>query len=386
MKVKDLRIREIFATNARKTIEVELETEKGKVKSSVPFGTSKGKYEVKQLETNQALNKFSFIRRAFISKEFSEQKEVDDFLRIIDKTENFEFIGGNVALAISSAFLKGFALAEGKEIFEFLSEKPTIPKPVCNVAGGWKGQSDIQEYLLLPIHQESFKEIIEKISEVYLQLGKKLKENDKNFNFGKNIESAWLTSLHPEKVLSLLSKFSDENLKIGLDIAASQIWDGEYYVYSNGEKLTATEQLMFVADLAERYPIIYIEDPFQEDDFVSFSALTSRLENKLIVGDDIYASNLKRLKSGLEIKATNAIIIKPNQIGTISDVIELVKFAKKNKIVTIVSHRSAETDDALICHLACGLNCDYVKIGIAGERIFKINEMIRIEEKLKESS
>jgi enolase len=382
VKVKDLRIREILATNAEKTIEVELETEKGRVKSSVPFGTSKGKYEVKQLEAEKAISKFGLIKRAFLSKEFSDQKEVDDFLRIIDKSENFEFIGGNVALAVSSVFLKGFALAEGKEVFEYLSEKPTIPKPVCNVAGGWKGQSNIQEYLVLPIHQEKFFESIESIAQVYFELGKKLKENDKNFNFGKNIESAWLTNLHHEKVLSILSKILGENLKIGLDLAASQLWNGENYVYLSGEKLTPTEQAIFVMDLAERYPIIYIEDPFHEDDFISFSALTTRLGNKLVVGDDLYASNPKRLRMGIESKATNGIIIKPNQVGTISDVIELVKIAKRSRMTTIISHRSAETDDALICHLACGLNCDYIKIGIAGERIFKINEMIRIEEKL----
>jgi enolase len=382
VKVKDLRIREILATNAEKTIEVELETEKGKVKSSVPFGTSKGKYEVKQFDAKQAINKFSLIKRAFLSKEFSDQKEVDDFLRIIDKSENFEFIGGNVALAISSAFLKGFALAEGKEVFEYLSEKPTIPKPVCNVAGGWKGQSNIQEYLVLPVHQEKFFESIESIAQVYLKLGKKLKENDKKFNFGKNIESAWLTNLHHEKVLSILSKNLEENLRIGLDLAASQLWDGENYVYLDGEKLTPIEQSVFIMDLIERYPITYIEDPFHEDDFISFSALTTRLGNKLVVGDDLYASNPKRLRIGIENKATNGIIIKPNQVGTISDVIELVRIAKRNRMATIISHRSAETDDALICHLACGLNCDYIKIGIAGERIFKINEMIRIEEKL----
>jgi enolase len=254
------------------------------------------------------------------------------------------------------------------------------------VAGGWKGQSDIQEYLLLPVHQESFSESIEKIANAYLQLGAEIKKIDKSFSFGKNIESAWLTSLHPEKILGLLSKFTDENLKIGLDMAASQIWDGMHYTYSNGEKLTTTEQLLFVFDLTERYPIVYVEDPFHEDDFTSFSALTSRLENKLVVGDDLYASNPSRFKNGIDMKATNAMIIKPNQIGTISDVIELVKLAKKNKVATIISHRSGETDDALICHLACGLNCDFIKLGIAGERIFKINEMIRIEESLKKIS
>jgi enolase len=382
MRVKNLKIRQIFASNAEKTIEVELETERGKVRSSVPIGTSKGKYEVKYLPISQVLGQFSFIRRFFRSKEFSDQKEIDNFLRIIDKSKNFEIIGGNLALAISSAFLKAFALAEGKEVFEYLSEKPSIPKPICNVAGGWKGQSDIQEYLILPVHQESFSHSIEIISKAYFQLGKKLKEVNKNFNWGKNLESAWLTNLKFEKVLELIEKIINENFKIGLDVAASQLWNGECYVYSNGEKLSSTEQISLMEELARKYSIIYLEDPFHEDDFISFSTLTSRLPNKLVVGDDLYASNPERFRAGIENKLTSGIIIKPNQIGTISDVIELVELAKRNKIITIFSHRSGETDDSLICHLACGLNSDYIKIGIAGERIFKINEMIRIEEKL----
>jgi len=382
MKVKDLRIREILATNSQKTIEVEIETGKGKVKASVPIGTSRSRYEVVYLPVEEAVKKFSDIKRHFLSQSFTDVEDFDNFLRILDKTSDFKQIGGNLALALSSAFLKVFALEEGKEVFEFLSKEQAVPLPVCNVAGGWKDQSDVQEFLLLPARQNSFLDSVSNISAAYEQLGMKLKEKDKNFNFGKNIESAWLTSLQLEKVLEILAEIADENLlKIGLDLAASQLWNGKHYVYRS-ESLTTSDQLNFIADLAKNYPIGYIEDPFHEDDFISFSTLTNRLKKKLVVGDDLFSSNLSRLQYGISYKSANGIIVKPSQIGTITDTIKIVEEAKKNEIKTIISHRSGETDDNLICHLAAGLGCDYIKLGVSGERIVKINEMIRIEEKL----
>jgi enolase len=393
MRARSLKIRQVFATNAQKTIEVELETGKGKVRSSVPMGTSVGKHEVKYLPVEEAINKFYLIRRHFTAEDFEKQEDVDMLIRIIDKTSDLREIGGNLALAISSAFLKAFALEEGQEVFEYLlsqrKESPMMPKPVCNVVGGWKEQrSDIQEFLLLPVHQKSFLDSMTKISHAYRNIGEGLASIDPTFVFAKNLESAWVTNLQLEEIMKILTKVANENLlKIGLDIAASQLWDKKnYYVYPSNRLLNKREQIDFVRNIAKKYPIIYIEDPFEEDDFVSFSILTHELQPKIIVGDDLYSSNITRLKQGVEFKATNGIIIKPNQVGTITDVMKTVDFAKKNKIVTIVSHRSSETEDTLICHLAVGLGCDYIKLGIAGERTVKINEMIRIEEKLNEQS
>lgn len=385
MKAKNLRIREIFATNSQKTIEVELETDKGKIRSSVPMGTSRGKYEVTYLPVETVLRKFDFIRRYFTSEDFEEQKDVDATLKFIDKSGNFEEIGGNLALAISSAFLKAFALENDQEVFEYLSERPSLPRPVSNVVGGWKGQSDIQEFLLLPVHQESFHDNISKIANAYLQTGKMLDEFDPGFRFEKNLESAWITRLKIEEVLDILKKVANENLlKIGLDIAASQLYDNNnYYVYSDGRLLNRVEQRVYIEQLVKKYPIIYVEDPFNEDDFVTFATLTNAMQNRLVVGDDLFSTNLDRLKEGVKFPATNAVLIKPNQIGTITDTINFVEEAKKNKLATVMSHRSGETEDTLMCHLAVGLNCNYIKLGISGERIVKINEMIRIEEKIK---
>jgi len=390
MIARRLEIRQIFATNSQKTIEVELETSKGKVRVSVPMGTSRGKYEVKYLPVDEAMNKFNLIRRHFTNEDFKNQEDVDELLRIIDKSPDFSEIGGNLALAISSAFLKAFALQEEQKIFEYLlnqtRSRPNMPRPVCNIAGGWKeSRSDIQEILLLLIHQSSFLDSISRMSQSYLELGKTLRRVDPTFDYGRNWESAWITGLKFAELLKILERMANENdLKIGLDFAASQLWDGSrYYVYKYSNKiLSKLEQLKMIKVLAKEHPIAYIEDPFMEDDFTSFALLTESLQPKLVVGDDLYASNPKRLRDGLEFKATNAMIVKPSQVGTITDLMKTIEIAKKNRIVTVMSHRSGETEDTLIAHLAVGLGCDYVKFGISGERTVKINELIRIEEKL----
>lgn len=384
MIAQNLEIRKILATNSQETIEIELEFKKGKVRSSVPIGTSVGKYEAKYLPVEQVLKKFSLIKKHFVNEDFKNQEDVDLLLRSIDTTPDLREIGANLALGISSVFLKAFSLNEGLEIFEYLAKgKPSIPKPICNIVGGWKDSKvDIQEYLLLPEHQKSFLDSIMKIAKAYRETGKMLIDKDESFAFSKNLESAWVTNLKPEEVLKILENAADD-LVIGLDVAASQLWDGEKYFYSKSDlRLTRTEQIAFMEKLARTFPVLYIEDPFHEDDFIGFSTLTHRLKGRIVCGDDLYASNLERFREGVLHKATNGIIIKPNQIGTISDVIKLSEEAKKEKHVRIISHRSGETEDTLICHLAVGLGCEYIKLGISGERTVKINEMIRIEEKI----
>jgi len=276
----------------------------------------------------------------------------------------------------------------GMDVFEHVYEqtkqsKPNMPMPLCNMVGGWHGQSDIQEFLFLPVHQKSFANSAALLSGAYHKIKEELKKEDTSFAYGKNVESAWVTALNHETVLRVLTKVANEKLlKMGLDVAASHMWNGNVYIYRHN-KLTRTEQLNFIEDLAKRFPITYIEDPFEEDDFVSHATLTHRIGSRVMVcGDDLYATNLQRLREGIEHKATNAVLVKPNQVGTITDTIKFVQQTKKNGMKTVVSHRSGETEDTLICHLAVGLSCDYIKLGIAGERTTKINEMIRIEEEM----
>lgn len=387
MEVRDLRIREIFSTASKKTIELELETEKGIVRSSVPIGTSRGKNEVIFLPTSIVLKKFDEIKTHFIGKNFLNQEDVDETLKILDGSETFENLGGNLALGISSVFIKAFALEEGVNIFEYLSQrkKITLPKPLCNVIGGGKhgGGAEIQEFLLLPKKEESFKKSIEKIENAYLEIGELLKERDKSFLYSRNLESAWVTSLDTLQILDLLQEVCLRyELTIGVDVAASNFFHTDFYLLKNDRK-TPEELLEFYLDLCKSYDILYIEDPFQEEDFESFSKLTESLKNVLVCGDDLYTTNPKRLKTGIEKKATNAVLVKPNQVGTITDALEFINMAKKNGMKVIVSHRSAETEDTLICHLASGLSCDFIKLGTSGERTIKINEMLRIEEMIK---
>jgi enolase len=402
MLIKGMKIRKVFATNSLPTIEIEIRTVEGTVRSTVPMGTSTSGHEAMYFPVDDVIRRFSIVSRYFRTHTFESPADVDTTLHIIDKTPGFKEIGGNLATGVSAAFLKAFALEAGRELFQYVydytkqaekhrerQKKFQMPIPLANVVGGWHGQSDIQEFMLLPAKQNSFADSAVALSEAYHDLREEIKEKDAAFSYTKNLESAWVTNLNHHTVLKLLAKVANEAgndnaLKIGLDVAASNLWDRRHYIYKH-KKMIRVEQLDFITDLAKNFPITYIEDPFEENDFVSHATLTHRLSERgvLVCGDDLYATNTERLKIGIEQKSTNAVIVKPNQIGTITDTINFVEEARKQGMKTVMSHRSGTTEDMLICHLAVGLACDYVKFGISGERVAKINEMIRIEEKLK---
>ena len=395
MLIKGMKIRKVFATNSLPTIEIEIRTAEGSVRSTVPMGTSAGEHEAQYMPVDDVIRKFSIVGRYFRTHSFESPADVDRTLHIIDKTPNFREIGGNLAIGISSAFLKAFALEEGRELFEYVynytkqarklkeqKRKFSMPVPLANVVGGWHGQSDIQEFMLLPAHQKRFADSAAALNEAYHKVRKHIKEKDSSFLNSKNLESAWATKLNHHSVLKILDRVGNEaGLNIGLDIAASNLWDGRHYMYKH-KKLITIEQLDFVSDLLRMFPIVYVEDPFEEDNFVSHATLTHRVGHKgvMVCGDDLYATDTKRLSLGIEQKSTNAVLVKPNQIGTITDTINFVEEARKHNMKTVMSHRSGTTEDVLVCHLAAGLACDYVKFGISGERATKINEMIRIEE------
>jgi len=388
MLVKDIKFREIYSHNLFPTVEIEIEILKGKVRASAPIGTSSGTFEAKYLPLSIVRKKFLEIKKFFEGKDFRSIEEVDNLLIEIDGTKNFSNIGANLSIAISFAFAKAFSLNENIEVFEYISEfykiEPKIPRPVCNVIGGGKhfGGTDFQEFLLIGLPEKSFKENIKLISNCYYKIAEILSKEDKFFSFGRNIESAWITFLPLKKIIEILKKVKWE-LFLGIDVAANSFYDlkNDRYEYVKEKmSLSRTEQLIFIYNFVRENEIYYIEDPFYEEDFVSFAALTKRLENKLIVGDDLYVTNVERLKKGIELKSTNAAIVKPNQIGTISQTAEFVKLAKKNNIKIVFSHRSGETEDNILPHLAVGFGAEYAKIGIGGERTVKVNEFLRIEE------
>jgi len=385
-------MRAIFATNSEKTIEVELKTDKIKVRAAVPIGSSRGKNEVKYFPAEEAMNKFLLMRRHVTAENLENQQDVDELLHIIDNTPDFHEIGGNVMLAVSSACLKAFAAEQDEEVFEYIAKenkfKPQMPRPLCNIVGGWKasGSSDIQEFLFLPVHQNSFRETMNKMMSAYFSVAKKLRLEDPTFSYSKNIESAWTANLKTEEILDIMAKVANEHLlKIGLDVAASQLWDGnQHYIYNYGGKIfSSSQQMTYMNELAHKFPIIYIEDPLKEDDFTGFSVLTHMLQPRLICGDDLFATSTERLKTGIDFKAASAIIVKPNQVGTITDAIKTVQLAQENGVAVVVSHRSSDTEDPLLAHFAVGVGANYCKFGISGDRVVKINEMLRIEERFR---
>ena len=420
MIVREMSIRKIFATNAKPTIEIKMQTPNGEVRAAVPIGTSTGKHEAMCLPVDDAIRKFAMVSRHFRTNDFHSMEDVDIALHTIDVTSNFSYIGANVALGISSAFLKAFAQEKNVEVFEYLyneimqkrkregeevPDRMKMPMPLCNMVGGHHGkvgktkhvqQSAIQEFLLFPVHQRSFADSVAKMTDAYNVIGDQLSNEDDEFVYAKNMESAWSTKLQTEEILQILSRVAGQNLfSIGMDVAASSMWDGRNYIYRRKdqsgdiveEKLLRVDQLNMIEDLVRRFPAIkYIEDPFEEDDFISHGTLNQRLDvmkkKVMICGDDLYATNPERLEVGISNKSTNAVIVKPNQIGTITDTIKFAEAARKARQKVVLSHRSGETEDTLISHIAVGLGCDYVKFGISGERAAKLNEIIRIEEKI----
>jgi enolase len=328
------------------------------------------------------------------------QSEVDKALHELDGTETFSQIGGNTAYALSLATAFAAALSKGIPAFEHLrgSREPNLPVPLGNVIGGGMHASghraDIQEFLLLPIGARSIAQAAEANIKVHSQIGKLLSRSTAT-PLGRGDEGAWVANLTTEDVLQTIANACDivsgemgVNIRMGVDIAASTLWneDEKAYIYQrDGRRLSEADQLEFIVGLVDSYGLAYIEDPFHEDDFESFAKLRKRLSNTLICGDDLIVTNLKRLQIASKLGAVNAVIIKPNQVGTVSDARKTTEEALKLNYVPVISHRSGDVCGGELAHLSVGLGCPIIKCGIiGGERVSKVNELIRIEEKLGE--
>ncbi len=325
-----------------------------------------------------------------------DQVSIDEKLREIDGTENFSNIGGNFAITASLACAKAASNLLGIPLYEYVGGifAKEIPYPLGNVIGGGAhapGSTSIQEFLVIPVGAKNFFEAQRTNALVHKTLKKIFKE--KGIFAAKGDEGAWAAQITDEQAFELLSeaitRVKDEtgvDVKIGLDFAATELWDGERYVYKD-KKLTTEEQIAYVAELVDKYGIIYVEDPLHENDFEGFAELTKQIGNKCMVcGDDIFVTNIKRIQKGIEIGAANTVLIKPNQIGTLTDTFRAVKLSKDNGYKVVVSHRSGETEDETIAHLSVAFNATLIKTGVVGgERIAKLNELIRIEEEMDSS-
>jgi len=403
--IEDVRARKTFNSRGDETLEVDITTMAGFGRASAPAGASKGKAEVvsyPQGDVDKAIEKLmNIIAPELIGRNADEQKEIDALLHEIDGTTDLSNIGGNTAYAVSLATAEAAAASYSMALFEYLAGylADEIPHPLGNVVGGGKhayGKTpDIQEFLVLPLKADSFHEAAKANTSVHKKVGALLKKADRSFTGGRGDEGAWAPNIKSEEALDIMLKaceaVSEESgveCRVGLDIAASSLWKTKEkrYVYAReGVRRSPEEQLDFVLDLVENYSLAYIEDPFHEETFEAFAELTKNTKNCLVCGDDLFATNTERLKKGIKIGAANSVIIKINQVGTLTDAWTATEVAQKARYTTIMSHRSGETTDAHIAHLAIAFHCPIIKTGIiGGTRISKINELTRVEKMLGE--
>ncbi len=398
--IEDLIARKIFNNRGEETIEVDIITTSGFGRAAAPAGKSRGKAEViyyPQGGVDQAIKKVDdLIAPELAGLNSDYQEEIDNTLHEIDGTADLKNIGGNTAFAISLANAEAAANSHGLMMFQFLggSAATAMPYPLGNcISGGQhaKGKApDIQEYLAMPHGAESFLEAQTANTQVHKKIGDSLKKKNTQFNGGKSDEGAWIANVDTVDAFEVIARACEEvgnemdfECGFGLDIAASSLWKPkeEKYVYENeAKKRDTAEQLEFMLELIEKYHLTYVEDPFHEEDFESFAELTRKAKNCLICGDDLFTTNTERLNNGIKINAGNAIIIKVNQIGTLSDAMETIQTAQRHSYEPVMSHRSGDTCDWHIAHLAVAFKCPIIKTGVTeGARIAKLNELIRIE-------
>lgn len=383
VKIKEVSAKSILDSRKEKTILVSIKTDMGSFSASAPNGKSVGKYAVKiykkSLEEDiKTIKKFSDYFSEEVIGEFKDLSLVED---IMDG-----HIGANTLFALESAVLKAIAKEHGKEVWQLINPSAKrFPRLVGNCVGGGKHSSnekkpDFQEFLLIP-DLKSVKENFEKNKKSKERTGNLLEGRGK-FERRKNDENAWMTSLNEKEVLEVLEKL---DVPIGLDVAASSFYRRKKYHYSNPMlKRTDEEQLGYLVNLIKNFNLFYIEDPFSEENFESFAKLLQKFPKSLIVGDDLLVTSSKRLKKAIEMKSVNALIVKPNQCGSLLEVAKVCELAKKNGIKIVFSHRSGETEETILADLAFGFGADFFKCGIDGkEREGKMKRLVEIERGLR---
>lgn len=402
MKITNLYAREILDSRGNPTVECELTTESFTVRASVPSGASTGTNEALELRdgdsryhgkgvTKAVNNVNTIIKNALIGKELN-QKVLDNLLLELDGTKNKTNLGANAILSVSLCIMKAIAKSQNKDIYELFDGPYTMPYPMMNIINGGvhaTSSLEIQEFMIVP-NQSTFKERLRCGAEVFQALKSILKQNGFSTSVGDEggFAPTFKTIEEALDYIILAIKESGyvpgKDVNLALDAAASEFYkDGKYTI--NKKELAKEELINYYIKLTETYPIISIEDAFSEDDIDSIKKLTELIGNKImLVGDDYFVTNIEYLQKGITEKYNNAILLKANQIGTITEMLETIKLAKNAGFKTIISHRSGETEDTFISQMAVGLNLGYIKTGslCRGERIAKYNELLRIEEKV----
>jgi enolase len=405
--------RQIFDSRGFPTVECDVTLSDGSLgRAAVPSGASTGAGEALELRDGGASyngkgvskavdNINTLIAPALKGKDAADQRAIDTLMLSLDGTDNKSKLGANATLAVSLAVAKAAAASKGQQLYEYVgglvnNTTFTLPMPMLNILNGGKhaeGSTDIQEFMIMPVGAADFQAAMRMASEIYHVLGKVLKEKGYATTVGDEGGYAPSVKGGSEEALDVIAEAVSragytlgQDVALALDVASSELAGEDGYDFAREGQLYTTDQLITKYEqLVQKYPLVSIEDGLSEDDWEGWKWLTERLGGKIqLVGDDLLVTNTKLLQKAIDEKSANAILIKPNQIGTLSETIDAVQMAKQAGWNTVMSHRSGETEDATIAHLAVGLNTGQIKTGSfsRSDRIAKYNELLRIAESL----
>ena len=410
-KITNIKGRQVFDSRGNPTVEAEVHLDDGSHASAiVPSGVSTGTheaFELRDLENKDYLGKSVFkalekvngeISKALIGFSSEDQKKIDETLIELDNTKQKKRLGANSTLSVSLAVSKAAAFSKKISLFKNLGDKQTLPLPLMNVINGGVHANNslrIQEFMIRPDKAQTFKEAIN-ICFLVIQKLKSLM-NKKKLSTTVGDEGGFAPSLsnNEEAIEFILEATENAGFKPGkdvsvcLDVAANELFKDKKYAISSSKFISPEETIDYYLDLINKYPIKSIEDPFSEDDWKTWIAFTKSLNKNIqIVGDDLFVTNGERLLKGIDLKAANAILIKPNQIGTLTETMNVINLAHQNGYQTIISHRSGDSEDTFIADLAVASNSSQIKTGslARSERVAKYNRLLRIEEELGNSA
>lgn len=414
MKIKEIRARQILDSRGNPTVEADVLLEDGSLgRATVPSGASVGKHEAHELRDNDqakyggmgvekaVANVNDIIAHDLIGQEAENQQIIDDRMVALDGTKNKEKLGANSILAVSMATIRATAITNNKELFAYIgnSKACTLPLPMMNIINGGKhanNSTDFQEIMIAPIGANDFKQAMQIGLEIYYALKDIIKKNNLMTTVGDEGGFAVPNITNDQAVTLIVQAIQKAGYKpkqdvaIALDLAASSFYNNGFYeLKSENSKLGTAQMISKVVNLVKSYPIYSIEDPLHDDDWDGYAELTAQIGSTVqIVGDDLFVTDNERLRHGIENKCANAILIKLNQIGTVSETMNCIEYAKQNGFASIVSHRSGDTTDTFIADLVVGMGTGQIKTGAPArsERTAKYNQLLRIEESLGASA
>jgi len=405
-KIKSINARHILDSRANPTIEVEIITDDNTLgRAAVPSGASTGALEAHELRDNdrsfngKGVNKAienvkTTISKSLVGMDVTDQNKIDKTLIELDGTDNKNSLGANAILGVSMASMRASANLQSKQLFELFPNiygQPSLPVPFMNILNGGAhadNSVDIQEFMIVPFGFETFDNSLRAGVEIYHILKKRLKTNKLSTNVGDEGGFAPNFSSSTEILDEIMQSISEagydpgENVSLALDVASSEFFEDSFYKIE-GDRLNSTEMADYLIDLTTKYPIISIEDGLAEDDWDGWNYLTDKIgKNIQLVGDDLFVTQEKILQKGIDDKCANSILVKVNQVGSVTETINTMMLAKENRYTSVISHRSGETEDTFISHLCVGTSSGQIKTGAPArsERTAKYNELLRIGE------